>query len=118
MNEKAQNKTKLPPGQAHNLVMLVDYADGAIVSRTIAENQSGTITVFAFDDGQNLSEHTAPFDALVQVLDGKAEYIIGGKGVEVSAGEIILMPANIPHAVNSKGRFKMLLIILRSKNTK
>ena len=116
MKNDAQSKSKLTPAAAHNLTQLVDYADGAIVSRTIAENQSGTITVFAFDDGQNLSEHTAPFDALVQVLDGKAEYVIGGKGVEVSAGEIILMPANIPHAVNSIGRFKMLLTILRSNN--
>ena len=118
MDDKQNSKSKLTPAQAHNLSKLVDYADGAIVSRTIAENQSGTITVFAFDDGQNLSEHTTPFNAFVQVLDGKAEYVIGGKGVEVSAGEIILMPANIPHAVNSKGRFKMLLTILRSKNTK
>ena len=118
MKDNTQSKSKLTPGQAHNLPQLVDYADGAIVSRTIAENQSGTITVFAFDDGQNLSEHTAPFDALVQVLDGRAEYVIAGKGVEVSAGEIILMPANIPHAVNSIGRFKMLLTILRSNNPK
>ncbi len=114
MSTKPNSKSNLPEAEAHNLVQLVDYADGAIVSRTLAENASGTITLFAFDAGQNLSEHTAPFDAFVHVLDGKAELIIGGKTVEASAGEIVLMPANVPHAVKAPARFKMLLTILRS----
>ena len=104
----------MPEAEAQNLVQLADYADGAIVSRTLAENTSGTITLFAFDAGQNLSEHTAPFDAFVHILDGKAELIIGGKTVEASAGEIVLMPANVPHAVKAPVKFKMLLTILRS----
>lgn len=117
MNDEKQTKSALPPAQAHNLAKLVDYADGAVVSRTIAENDSGTITLFAFDDGQNLSEHTAPFDAFVQILDGKAELIIAGEAVEASTGQIVLMPANIPHAVKAKGQFKMLLTIIRNRNT-
>ncbi len=118
MKDKLQGKSTFLPAKAHDLANLVEYADGAIVSRTLAENPSGTITVFAFDDGQNLSEHTAPFDAFVQILDGKAELIIAGKAVKASAGQIVLMPANIPHAVKAKGQFKMLLTIIRNRNTK
>jgi quercetin dioxygenase-like cupin family protein len=116
MNDKAKSKSTMRPSQAFDLAKLVDYADGAVVSRTIAENDSGTITLFAFDEGQNLSEHTAPFDAFVQILDGRAELIISGQAVEASAGQIVLMPANIPHAVKAQGRFKMLLTIIRNRN--
>jgi len=115
MSAKPNSKSNLPEAQAQSLVQLADYADGAIVSRTLAENASGTITLFAFDAGQNLSEHTAPFDAFVHILDGKAELIIGGKTVEASTGQIVLMPANVPHAVKAPAKFKMLLIILRSQ---
>ena len=108
-------KPKLPPSQAMELAGMVDYGDGAIVSRTIAENAAGTVTLFAFDAGQGLSEHSAPYDALVHVLAGKAELVIGGEVVTVAAGQIVLMPADVPHAVQAPERFKMLLIMLRAK---
>ena len=95
------------------LVSLVDYTADSIVSMTILDKPAGTITLFAFDKGQKLSEHTAAYDAVVQVLDGNARLTIGGKDTEVSAGEIIIMPANIPHTVNAKEKFKMLLIMIR-----
>jgi quercetin dioxygenase-like cupin family protein len=105
---------KLPPGEAMDAVGLVQYAAGAIVSRTLADNAAGTITLFAFDAGQGLSEHTAPFDAVVHVLEGAAELTIGGKRVPAAAGTLTLMPAGVPHAVNAPGRFKMLLTMLRA----
>ena len=96
------------------LAQLVDYQTGAVVSREILSKKTGTVTVFAFDKGQGLSEHTAPFDALVQVIDGEAEITISGERHTVSAGEIILMPAHKPHALKASQRFKMLLIMIRS----
>ena len=92
---------------------LVAYADGAVVSRTLAKGTAGTLTLFAFDLGQELSEHTAPFDAFVQVLDGKVELIIGGQTVQACAGDVVLMPAQIPHAVKAVERFKMVLTMFR-----
>ena len=106
---------KLSAAESHNLSELVDYAKGAIVSKTLAENESGTITLFAFDVDQGLSEHTAPFDAFVQILDGKAEVVIAGNSVKAQAGQIVLMPANIPHALKALEPFKMLLTMLRSR---
>jgi quercetin dioxygenase-like cupin family protein len=105
---------KMPAAKAVDPAALADYAQGSIVSRTLAESDGGTITLFAFDAGQSLSEHSAPFDALVHVLDGKAELIIGGKAVRPRAGQMVLMPANVPHAVRAAQRFKMLLTMLRS----
>ena len=105
----------LPEAQALALAGLADYAPGAVVSRTLAKTDAGTLTLFAFDAGQELSEHSAPFDAFVQVLDGEAELVIGGKPVTVEAGELILMPADVPHAVRARKRFKMLLTMLRSR---
>ncbi|OGD21966.1 MAG: cupin [Candidatus Aminicenantes bacterium RBG_16_63_16] len=96
------------------MAQLVDYQTGAVVSREILGKKTGTVTVFAFDKGQGLSEHTAPFDALVQVIDGEAEITISGERHTVSAGEIILMPAHKPHALQASQRFKMLLIMIRS----
>jgi len=93
---------------------LVQYQDGTIVSRTIADRPTGTITLFAFAAGQALSEHTAPFDALLMVLDGKAEVTISGKANQLSAGQMIVMPANQPHAVAAVTDFKMLLVMIRS----
>jgi quercetin dioxygenase-like cupin family protein len=93
---------------------LVDYQSDAIVSREVVKKKTGSVTLFAFDAGQGLSEHTAPFDALVQVLDGAAEIAIGGKRHRVSEGELILMPANRPHALKAAQRFKMMLIMIRS----
>lgn len=101
-------------GSAVEIATLVGYQEGSVVSRTIAKKDSGTITVFAFDKGQGLSEHTAPFDALVLVLDGRAEITISGESRLVAAGEMIIMPANQPHALAAVARFKMLLVMLKS----
>ncbi len=103
----------LQPARAVRLEEQLDYAPGGVVSRTLARNKGGTLTIFAFDAGQELSEHTAPFDAFVQVLDGAVELTIGGRPVEARAGETVLMPAGIPHAVRAQGRFKMLLSMVR-----
>jgi quercetin dioxygenase-like cupin family protein len=92
----------------------VEYQAGAIVSRELLKKNTGTVTVFAFDQGQGLSEHTAPFDALVCVLDGEAEIRIAGKPHAVKAGEMIIMPANIPHALHAAAQFKMMLVMIRS----
>ena len=93
---------------------LLDYQEGSVVSREIIRKETGTVTIFAFDKGEGLSEHTAPFDAMVQVIDGKAEIIISGKSNMVSAGEMIIMPANDPHALNAVEKFKMVLTMIRS----
>jgi len=92
---------------------LVEYQGGAVVSKTLVKKPAGTVTLFAFDAGQELSEHTAPFDALVLVLDGQAKITIGGKPANVGAGEAVLMPANVPHALKAEQRFKMLLAMVR-----
>ncbi len=96
------------------LASLAAYQAGAIVSRTLAERPGGTVTLFAFDAGQGLSEHTAPFDAVLIVLEGRAEVTIAGKSHALAAGEMIVMPANKPHAVSAGERFKMLLVMIRS----
>jgi quercetin dioxygenase-like cupin family protein len=96
------------------LAELVDYAADSVVSKTILDKPVGTLTLFAFDAGQSLSEHTAPYDAVVQVLDGRGRLTIGGEDVEVAAGQIIIMPANVPHAVTADERFKMLLTMVRA----
>ena len=93
---------------------LLDYQEGSVVSRELIRKETGTVTIFAFDKGEGLSEHTAPFDAMVQVIDGKAEIIISGKSNMVSAGEMIIMPANDPHALNAVENFKMVLTMIRS----
>jgi quercetin dioxygenase-like cupin family protein len=102
-------------GRSHELVSLVAYAGDSIVSKTILDKPAGTITLFAFDKGQGLSEHTAPYDAVVQVLDGAAKITIDGQGLRVPAGKIIIMPANVPHAVAADEKFKMLLTMVRAK---
>ena len=91
---------------------LVNYQDGAIVSRTLIEKPEGTVTLFAFDKGQKLSEHTAPFDALVQILEGDGTISIAGKEQHLSTGEAVVMPATIPHAVHAGSRFKMMLTMI------
>ena len=106
--------SQLPPAEPMALAEGVQYAPGSIVSRTLLKTDSGTLTLFAFDEGQELSEHTAPFNALVQVLDGTASLVIGGRPVSVQRGELVLMPANIPHAVRAGDRFKMLLTMFRT----
>jgi len=96
------------------LAELVDYQQGSVVSREIIKGKTGTVTLFAFDEGQGLSEHTAPFDALVYLAEGEAEITISGKLFRVSQGEMIIMPANEPHALNASTKFKMLLVMIRS----
>lgn len=91
----------------------INYSPKSIVSRIIHKSQTGNITLFAFDQGQALSEHTAPFDAIVQILDGNAEVIIDGKNFSLKIGQSIIMPANIPHAVNAPEKFKMMLIMIK-----
>lgn len=100
-------------GRAIELATGVEYGAGAVVSKTILDKKTGTLTLFAFDKGQGLSEHTAPFDATVQVVDGVAELTVGGKANRVKAGELFIMPANVPHSVRAIERFKMLLIMIR-----
>jgi quercetin dioxygenase-like cupin family protein len=104
----------LPPAEATALAALVNYQDGSVVSRALLAKPAGTITLFAFDDGQLLSEHTAPFDALVHIVEGEAEITISGKPVRAAAGDLVLMPANQPHALRALTRFKMLLTMIRS----
>ena len=113
MATENERKSKLQAGQVLDLVELVEYGEGAVVSRTLVENNAGTVTMFAFDDDQGLSEHTAPFDALVQVVEGEGEFIIGGEANQVGKGQLILMPANVPHALKANTRFKMILTMLR-----
>ena len=101
--------------RARGLAEMVDYAGDSIVSKTILDKPAGAITLFAFDEGQKLSEHTAPYDAVVQVLDGQATITIDGRENDVAAGGIIIMPGNVPHAVAATKRFKMLLTMIRTK---
>ena len=103
-------------GQAGKLVDLVDYQEGAVVSRALMKNKSGTVTLFAFDAGQGLSEHTAPFEALVHVLQGEAKITISGNGQRVRAGEMVIMPAREPHALQAVTKFKMMLIMIRQSS--
>ena len=100
--------------KAGSLVSLVDYQDGSIVSKEVIKKEKGTVTLFAFDKGQGLSEHTAPFDALVYIFDGKAEISIAAKQHCLKAGETIIMPANKPHSLKAIDRFKMLLVMIKS----
>ena len=112
---KSQEKSDgtLPPAEALRLAELLDYVPGSVVSRTLIKRPVGTVTLFSFDKGQGLSEHTAPVDALVQVLDGQAELTIGGELVKAGAGETVLMPADVPHSLHAPEPFKMLLTMIR-----
>jgi len=100
--------------QAAALADLIDYQVGSVVSRTVIDKTAGTVTLFAFDEGEGLSEHTAPYDALVYVFDGEAEVVIAGKPLLVKQGEMTIMPANEPHALKAVKKFKMLLVMVRS----
>ncbi len=100
--------------EVNRVVDLVSYQDGAVVSRIVIKREAGNVTLFAFDAGQELSEHTAPYDALVQVLDGEAAITIAGQPHRVRAGEMILMAAHQPHALKAVSQFKMLLTMIRS----
>ena len=96
-----------------DLAAAVDYADGAIVSKTLLDKKTGSLTLFAFDTGQGLSEHTSPYDATVQILEGTGTLIIDGKELSARPGQLVIMPANVPHDVQARERFKMLLIMIR-----
>ena len=100
--------------KAQNLTDLVEYSADSIVSKTILDKSAGTITLFAFDKGQKLSEHTAPYDAVVQILDGNCQLTIDGQTKKVTAGEVIIMPGNVPHSVTAHEKFKMLLTMIRA----
>jgi len=115
MSENQKTSGELKHSQIYALNELINYADGSVVSRTIAKNNAGTITLFAFDAGQGLSEHSAPFDALVQIVDGQALITISGKEIKATKGELVLMPANIPHALCAEENFKMLLTMIKEK---
>ena len=111
MESKEPNSLK---AQAKNIVKLIDYQEGTVVSRTLIDKKAGTLTLFAFDKGQGLSEHTAPFDAFVYILDGEAEVAISGQAHRVGTGEMIIMPANEPHSLKALERFKMMLVMIRA----
>lgn len=106
---------ELPGAQVLPILELVNYQDGAVVSREVVKQPTGTVTIFAFDEGQGLSEHTAPFDALVQVLEGEAEVRIAGNPNRLHSGDMILIPARHSHALKAIKRFKMILTMIRSK---
>jgi quercetin dioxygenase-like cupin family protein len=108
-------KQEFETSKKAHLAGLAAYANEAIVSKTLIKKDTGTVTLFAFDAGQGLSEHTAPFDAMVQVVDGESAIFIDGKEHIVQNGEFIIMPANIPHALEAKKQFKMLLTMIKSK---
>ena len=113
-DDKQQKGVEKPVAQVARLIDLIDYQEGAVVSRTLVDKKTGTVTLFAFDEGQGLSEHTAPFDALVYLLDGEAEIVISGKALRLKEGEMVTMPANQPHALKAVKRFKMILTMIRS----
>ena len=108
MNDKA-----ITP-KVETLKNMVVYQEGAVVSRTIIDKPQGTVSLFAFAEGEGLSEHTTPYDALVQVLDGEVEITIGGETFHLDEGKMIVMPANVPHALRALGHFKMLLVMVKS----
>ena len=112
-SKKSRNADSLL-ARAVKLTDLVSYQNGSVVSREIVSGKTGTVTLFAFDAGQGLSEHTAPFDALVYLLDGEADITISGKTLHLKEGEMVIMPANEPHALKATKRFKMMLVMIRS----
>jgi quercetin dioxygenase-like cupin family protein len=112
-SEQPQPKREMPAAEVVRLTDLVNYQEGAVVSRTLVKGATGTVTLFAFGDGQGLSEHTTPFDAMAYLLEGEAEIAVSGKPMRTAAGEAVLMPANQPHSLKALGRFKMLLTMIR-----
>jgi quercetin dioxygenase-like cupin family protein len=113
-SQQSQPKREIPAAERTRLAELVSYQEGAVVSRTLVHREKGTVTLFAFDEGQGLSEHTAPYDALAHVLEGSVEITVSGKAILTKAGEAVLMPANQPHSLKAITKFKMLLTMIRS----
>ncbi|MBD3418999.1 MAG: cupin domain-containing protein [Chitinivibrionales bacterium] len=105
-------------GKPYSVQESIDYAEGSVISKTLLKKKTGSITLFSFDTGQGLSEHTSPFEAVVQVTEGTAQISINREAQTVSAGEMIILPANIPHALHAEERFKMMLIMIRSNDEK
>lgn len=114
MDKNENPKTVSLVAQALNLSRLIDYQAGSVVSRAIIDKKAGTITLFAFDENQGLSEHTTPYDALVYVVEGEVEIVISGKSIRLKKGEFTIMPASEPHALYATTKFKMLLTMIRS----
>lgn len=109
-------KTQVAPiGESFKLADFIIYSEGSVISKTLLNKGVGTITLFSFDQGQGLSEHTSPYEAVVHILDGEASVFIDGKEQTVSSGNMLIMPANIPHSLQAKERFKMLLTMIREK---
>ena len=113
-SRQGQSKREMPTAEVVRMIELVNYQEGAVVNRTLVNRATATITLFAFDEGQGLSEHTAPFDAVALLLEGEAEIAVSGKPLRTLAGEAVLMPANQPHSLKALTRFKMLLTMIRS----
>ena len=113
-NSHSKQET-LPKAEPIHLIHMVSYEENAIVSRILISRKQGTITIFAFDHGQGLSEHTSPFDAFLHVLEGRAEITVLGKGFQASEGQVVILPANQPHALTALSKFKMLLTMIRSE---
>ena len=113
MTSTTITSSEIAGAQALPLLGLVNYQDGSVVSRVVLKREKGNITIFAFGEGQGLSEHTSPFDALVQAIEGEAEITVAGKPIALKAGEVVLLPAEKPHAVKATSRFKMLLTMVR-----
>jgi quercetin dioxygenase-like cupin family protein len=113
MSSTTTGRLEMAEAQAFPLLGLVNYQEGSIVSRVILKREKGNITVFAFDEGQVLSEHMSPFDALVQVIEGESEVTVAGKPIALRSGDIVLLPAGKPHAVKATTRFKMVLTMVR-----
>ncbi len=114
MKDKKQTVKEELPVQAAKMVDLISYQRGSVVSRTIIDRKAGTVTLFAFDEGEGLSEHTTPYDALVFVVDGEADVTVSGNRIRVKEGEVVLIPANKPHALSAVKMFKMVLTMMRS----
>ena len=114
VEEVKENQQGSPLQEAQMLANLASYQKGSIVSREIIHKSTGTVTFFAFDEGQGLSEHIAPFDALIYIVEGKADVTISGKTISMKEGETVILPANQPHALSALNKFKMLLVMIRS----
>ena len=113
-DQEKQTDVESLAGQAVRLIDLVDYQERSVVSRTVVNKKVGTVTLFAFDEDEKLSERTAPYDALVYLLDGEAEIAIAGKSLHLKEGEMVIMPANQPHALKALKKFKMMLVMIKA----
>jgi len=113
-SQQGQNKGEMPIAEVVRLTDLVNYQEGSVVSRTIVRRETGTVTLFAFDEDQGLSKHTAAFDAVAHIMEGEAEITVAGKALRTMQEEAVLLPANQPHSLRAVGRFKMLLTMIRS----